>query len=424
MTTNDAWDDIFRSQPDAATPPAGDAAARSVSTGEAPLSRRAARESEGRRRGSGRDARRTPPTGARRRRRWPWVLLGVFSLLLGIGAAGAAYVWINYEPQVRELLGWELPNDYEGSGNGTEVTVVVRPGDIGEDVARTLQREGVTMSFTAFYELLLADSSIVLFPGTYLLQEQMSAQAALDILRDPANRVTTSVTIPEGTTITDALGLLSIGTEIPFEEFEAAALDPTIYGIPDEAPSLEGYLFPATYEFEPGLTAQEVIQVLVDEMFARLDARGVAPVDRHRILTMAGLVQREAGPNTDDFGKIARVFYNRLESGWRLQSDATVAYGTGNFSTVWTTDAERADASNLYNTYANDGLPIGPIGLPGEVAIDAAISPTEGPWFFFVPINLQTGETVFTETADQHEAAVETLRQWCRASDENAAYCE
>ena len=423
MTDTDPWDDIFRSQPSAAETSVPSAAG--ASTDAAPLSRRAARESEGRRgRGSDRDARRTPPTGGRRRRRWPWVLLGVFSLLLGIGAAGATYVWINYESQVRELLGWELPNDYEGSGNGTEVTVVVRPGDIGEDVARTLQREGVTMSFTAFYELLLADSSIVLFPGTYLLQEEMSAQTALDILGDPANRVTSSVTIPEGTTIIDALGLLAIGTELPFEEFEAAAIDPTIYGIPDEAPSLEGYLFPATYEFEPGLTAQQVIQVLVDEMFARLDARGVAVEDRHRILTMAALVQREAGPNTDDFGKIARVFYNRLEGGWRLESDATVAYGTGNFSTVWTTDAERADASNLYNTYANDGLPIGPIGLPGEVAIDAAISPTDGPWFFFVPTNLQTGETVFSETVDQHEAAVEVLRQWCRASEENAAYCE
>lgn len=420
MTETDPWDDIFRSQP-----AAGAAGSGASTTDAVPTSRRAARETEGRRaRGVDRDARRTSPDGPRRRRRWPWVLVGVLSLLLGIGAAGAAYVWTTYESQVRELLGWELPNDYEGSGNGTEVMVVVRPGDIGEDVARTLQREGVTMSFTAFYELLLADPSIVLFPGTYLLQGEMSAQAALDVLRDPANRVTSSVTIPEGTTILDALGLLALGTEIPFEEFEAAAVDPTVYGIPAEAPSLEGYLFPATYEFEPGLTAPQVIQVLVDEMFARLDARGVAVEDRHRILTMAGLVQREAGPNTDDFGKIARVFYNRLEGGWRLESDATVAYGTGNFSTVWTTDAERADASNPYNTYANDGLPIGPIGLPGEVAIDAAISPTEGPWFFFVPTNLQTGETVFSETVDEHEAAVEVLRQWCRASEENAAYCE
>lgn len=412
MTDSDPWDDIFRSQPDAA-------AGGETATATAPQSRRDARAADGRR---GRDAGRSP--SRKPRRRWPWVLLGVLALLLGLAGGAAAYVWANYESQVRELLGWELPNDYEGDGNGTEVAVVVRPGDIGEDVARTLQQAGVTMSFTAFYELLLADDSIVLFPGTYLLQEQMSARAALDVLRDPANRVTASVTIPEGTTILDALGLLALGTEIPFEEFEAAAVDPTVYGIPAEAPSLEGYLFPATYEFEPGLTAPQVIQVLVDEMFARLDARGVAVEDRHRILTMAGLVQREAGANTDDFGKIAQVFYNRLEGGWRLESDATVAYGTGNFSTVWTTDAERADASNPYNTYANDGLPIGPIGLPGEVAIDAAISPTPGPWFFFVPINLQTGETVFSETVDQHEAAVETLRQWCRASEENAAYCE
>lgn len=413
MTESDPWDDIFRSQPEA------DSGAHDEDTSTAPQSRRDARAAEGRRaRGAGSGSARAP------RRRWPWVLLGVVTLVLGLLGGAAAYVWANYESQVRELLGWELPNDYEGSGNGVEIAVVIRPGDIGEDVARTLQQSGVTMSFTAFYELLLADSSIVLFPGTYLLQGEMSAQAALDVLRDPANRVTASVTIPEGTTIIDALGLLALGTEIPFAEFEAAAVDPTVFGIPAEAPSLEGYLFPATYEFEPGLTATQVIQVLVDEMFARLDARGVAPEDRHRILTMAGLVQREAGPNIDDFGKIARVFYNRLDAGWRLESDATVAYGTGNFSTVWTTDAERADASNPYNTYANDGLPIGPIGLPGEVAIDAAISPTEGPWFFFVPTNLKTGETVFTATVDEHEAAVEQLRQWCRASEENAAYCE
>lgn len=414
MTDDSNWDDIFRSQP------AAEPVARAVSHDEAPLSRRAARESEGRR--SGRAAQ-TPRRAPSRRRRWPWVLLGVFSLLLGIGAAGAWYVWSTYEAQVRELMGWELPNDFEGSGNGTEILIVVRPGDIGEDVARTLQLEGVTMSFTAFYDLLLADPSIVLFPGTYPLQGEMSAQAALDVLRDSANRITASVTIPEGTTITDALGLLALGTELPLEDFEAAAVDPTVFGIPAEAPSLEGYLFPATYEFEPGLSAEQVIQQLVDEMFARLDARGVAIEDRHRVLTLAGLVQREAGPNAEDFGKIARVFVNRLEAGWRLESDATVAYGTGNFSTVWTTDAERADASNPYNTYANDGLPVGPIGLPGEVAIDAAITPTPGSWFFFVPINLKTGETVFSETVAQHEAAAAQLRQWCRASEENAAYC-
>jgi UPF0755 protein len=106
-----------------------------------------------------------------------------------------------------------------------------------------------------------------------------------------------------------------------------------------------------------------------------------------------------------------------------LESDATVAYGTGNTHTVWTTDAERADATNKWNTYANAGLPYGPIGNPGDAAISGAVAPADGPWLFFVPINLKTGETVFSETADQHLAAVEQLRAWCNASAENASYC-
>jgi UPF0755 protein len=118
------------------------------------------------------------------------------------------------------------------------------------------------------------------------------------------------------------------------------------------------------------------------------------------------------------------VFQNRIDQGINLESDATVAYGTGNLHTVWTTDSERADASNLYNTYANPGLPIGPIGLPGDLAIEAALTPADGPWLFFVPINLQTGETVFSETVEEHEAAVAVLREWCDASPENASYCE
>ena len=84
---------------------------------------------------------------------------------------------------------------------------------------------------------------------------------------------------------------------------------------------------------------------------------------------------------------------------------------------------ETADASNPYNTYANAGYPIGPIGNPGDAAINGAVNPAEGAWLFFVPINLKTGETVFSETADQHAAAVAQLKAWCRESAENASYC-
>jgi len=122
--------------------------------------------------------------------------------------------------------------------------------------------------------------------------------------------------------------------------------------------------------------------------------------------------------------KIARVFQNRLDQGMRLQSDATVAYGTGHTDRVTTTDAERADAGNPYNTYAHDGLPVGPIGLPGDAAIDSALYPTAGPWLYFVAVNLKTGETVFSTTVAEHNAAVKQWQAWCRASPENAAYCK
>ena len=101
------------------------------------------------------------------------------------------------------------------------------------------------------------------------------------------------------------------------------------------------------------------------------------------------------------------MFQNRLDQGIHLEFDA-----------------ERADASNRYNTYANPGLPVGPIGNPGDVAISAAIHPADGTWLFFVPVNLATGETVFSTTIEEHDAAVAQLQEWCAASEENAAYCE
>lgn len=402
---------------------------------EAPvLSRREAREAaasggRGGSGGSGRGGSDGPtnryPKPAKKKRRLLWLKITLPILIVVGGVAGVGtYAWLNYEEQVRELLGIPLPTDYEGTGNGEEVIVAVRSGDIGADVANTLHDAGVTMTFDAVYDLLLEDPDIAFTPGNWRLQKEMSAQSAVDALQDPANKVTSELLITEGKVLPDTLEIIAETTGIPLADVQAAAADPTQYGVPAEAPSLEGYLFPATYQLDGSETAPQIIQMLVDTMFERLDAAGVAVEDRHKILTMASIIQREAGWNPDDFYKVSRVFYNRIDQSINLESDATVAYGTGNLHTVWTTDAERADASNPYNTYANPGLPVGPIGAPGDVAIDAALHPADGPWLFFVPINLQTGETVFSETADQHQAAVDQLLEWCDASTENAAYCE
>ena len=367
---------------------------------------------------------RDPRPKKKRKLLWLKITLPIV-LVLGVGGGLAAFAWTNYEEQVRELLGWQLPSDYEGTGNGEEVVVTINSGDIGSDIAQTLHDDGVTMTFDAFYDLLLGlDTDPGFLPGNYSLQKEMSAQSALDALLDPANKVTDRLLITEGTVLPDTLEIIAETTGIPLEDVQAASTDLASYGLPAEAPTLEGYLFPATYTLDGGQSAHDILQLLVNTTFEHLDAAGVAVEDRHKVLTMAALIQREAGPNQDDFYKISRVFTNRLEQGINLQSDATVAYGADTLHTVWTTDEDRENAENKYNTYANPGLPIGPIGAAGDLAIDAALHPADGPWLFFVPINLATGETVFSETAEEHEAAVEVLREWCDASAENSSYCE
>lgn len=359
----------------------------------------------------------------RKSKRGAGFIAGIVIGSLVLVGGGAYAGWTVFETQIRNVLGLG-PADFEGTGTSPTVLVTIKDGDYGDAVAQKLFDAGVTKSFAAVYEILLADSSIVFTPGTYELKTGMSAASALAIISDEKNRKIWKVTIPEGLIITDVIARLSEGTGIPLADFDAVIHDTASFRLPEGVETIEGYLFPATYEFEFGSTAHEIVAKMVSTMDAQLFDLGVLGADKHAILTMASIVQREAGSNMDDFGKVARVFYNRLDDGWKLESDATVTYGTGNFDSVWTTDAERADASNLYNTYVHEGLPVGPIGAPGLVALQAAVNPTKGPWYFFVPVNLKTGETQFSVTHAEHSAGVRKLKTWCAASEENAAYCE
>jgi len=408
-----SWDEIFSGQPKSSVPTSSAPLSGPVPTEPAPQSRREARERQNAvpprstfATVSGSDKR--PPR--RRRLGWLWALL----VILALGGGACAAVWIGFEDQVRAVLGMELPTDYEGTGNGEKATVVISAGDIGEDIAKSLEKAGVTMTSTAFYKLLLAQDTPATFqPGSYGLEHEMSAQAALDALLDPANRVVSSVTIPEGSTLKQTLAKLSESTGIPLADFKKAAKDYTSFGVPKKAPSLEGFLFPATYDFDPDLTATQVLQKLVDRMDEALDAAGVKKADRLEVLTLASIVQKEAG-TLKDYPKVSRVFLNRLDVDMFLGSDATVAYGTGNTS-IFTTKEERADKSNKYNTYANHGLPIGPIAAPGDAAIDAALNPAKGDWVFMVLVNGETGETKFSKTFAEHQEGVAEFQAWYAA---------
>lgn len=360
----------------------------------------------------------------RTRRRGRIVISVILVVMLGALGGGAAYMWSQYGDRISLALGW-TSNDYEGEGSG-EVLITITSGEIGMDVANRLAEADVVKTSGVFYELLLAQDPQVDFQvGTYRLKNQMSAQAALDALQDPANRMELTVMIPEGTAALDALEMTAGVVEIPFAEFEELAANPQAFGVPEGFPSIEGFLFPATYTFEPGDTAESIIQKMVDRMWAALKEHGVPEGDELRVLTLAAMVQREAGSNIPDFPKVARVFLNRIDIDMLLQSDATVSYGTGNTHTVWTTPEERADASNPYNTYANKGLPVGPITLPGDVAIDAAIHPADGDWIYFMPIDLSSGVTEFASTLEEHEQNVQKLAEWCTTHrSEGGTYCD
>ncbi|MFT4213085.1 MAG: endolytic transglycosylase MltG [Microbacterium sp.] len=366
---------------------------------------------------------RPPAPDRRRRRRRLWIALAVVIVLLGGIAGGGLWAWDTYGDKIRDVMGWSDSTDYEDGIATGSVTVTIVSGDTGATISESLYEAGVTKTSSAFYDYLISTAQNPTFqPGVYQLQQQMSSAAALTALMDSANKLTDTVVIPEGLGYEDALQRVADATGLSYDDLLAEAADYTQFGVPAEAPSIEGFLFPATYTFDPDVTAHDAIARMVDEMFSRLDALGVAESDRLEVLTLASIVQKEAG-STDDMPKIARVFLNRIADGMPLQSDATVAYGAGLSGTVWTTEEERADTSNIYNTYVITGLPPGPISLPGEDAISAAINPADGSWLYFVAVNLQTGETVFSDTYEEHEAAVAELQAWC-AESENAAYCQ
>lgn len=341
--------------------------------------------------------------------------LGCLIAFLVLAALAAGAFFFLQAPVSAFLERFQPPEDYAGAGTG-EVVFMINEGDGGETIAANLEEQDVVASAEAFIdEMRGRDAAPTFYPGAYRLASQMSAEAALDALLDPATKLENTFVIQEGLWARDALEAASAATGIPLEELQAAAADPQALGLPAEATSVEGFLFPATYTFGPDVTADEVIQTLVDRTFQSLDSAGVAPEDRWETIIIASLIERESGSEADSY-KVSRVIQNRLDpaqfDSGLLQFDSTVHYGTGDDTLVTTTDAERADASNPYNTYVHPGLPPGPIGNPGDVAIDAARNPADGPWLYFVTVNLETGETVFSATFAEHEQAVQRFYQY------------
>lgn len=297
--------------------------------------------------------------------------------------------------------------DYPGPGSG-EVLVRIDSGDNGLVIARKLFDAGVVRDVDSFYRLLLKKSPIF-YPGSFPLRLEMSNRDALAIITDAKNAQKLRFTIPEGYRVVQIFAEISKATGIEEAVFWEEAKNLEGLGIPTEAPTIEGYLFPATYSFDLDAEPKEILSAMVERMKQELNRFGVEEEKWHEFLTLASIVQREAKMK-EDFFKVSRVFANRIAVNMPLETDPTISYSYD--GTDMSKKSRDEQIVHGYNTYLVRGLPPGPISSPGSLAIEATLNPVEGNWLFFVTINLATGETKFSETLAEHEGYVKLLRQW------------
>ncbi len=341
-------------------------------------------------------------------------------VVLLAGLAGAGWLGVNW---VRDQL---TTPDYAGPGHGS-VVIEVRSGQTAAQIASTLYENDVVKSQAAFVEAAMANAdSRNIQPGHYELPQQISGVDALSMLLDPGNRQVSWVTIPEGLSKFRTYALLSEELDMPVEEFEEAEEAVLDELVPDwwfnrnddreAAESIEGFLFPDTYDFAPDVTAESALSTMVNRFLTvtgdidfaeRVETeRNISP---YEALIAASLAQAEAGTD-EDMGKVARVAYNRVYvHGMPLEMDVTVNYwlevqGEEPIHSGQMTHSQLHDPDNPYSTHAHRGWMPGPINSPGQVALEGAMDPPEGNWLFFVAIDESTGESAFAETNAEHEA--------------------
>jgi UPF0755 protein len=340
----------------------------------------------------------TPPPRSSRRKKSPApkvvgiVVVVVVLALLGVTAAyGVGKIKSHFA---------SAP-DYAGQGSG-QVVVQVKPGESAYALAPKLAQLGVVKSAAAFRKEANSNSKAAsLQPGYYQLHQHMSAASALALLLDPKARLLGHVTIPEGSTENQTLALIAKNTEVPLADLKQAAGNPAALGLPAYAAGhLEGFLFPATYDIEPGTSAVEVLTMMVqrfedsaarDNLVAGAQALGLTP---YQVVTVASLIERESRLSAE-YPKVARVVYNRLQKKMTLGIDASILYGLGRTSGVL--HASELAKDTPYNTRLHAGLPPTPIASPGDKALEAALNPTPGDWLYYV-LASKDGTQLFTSS--------------------------
>jgi UPF0755 protein len=309
--------------------------------------------------------------------------------------------------------------DFPGPGSGS-VQVQIEAGETLAQIGNSLKELGVVASVDGFIAAANNNpDSGSIAPGAYNLLLEMKSSDAILALLDSANRVVTRVVIPEGKRVSWVIETLATETGIPAAEFEAAVAKANQLGLPEYAgDNPEGFLFPATYEFAPDTSAEQMISEMISRFNAEakeidLEARA-AEMGRtpYEIVIVASLLEVEGHPR--DFAKVARVVYNRLAEPMPLQFDSSVNYGLGKTDVILTTELLNVDTP--YNVYLRPGLPPTPIDSPGAEALEAALNPAPGDWLFFVTVDLNTQETKFSRSYEEFLTNKDEFLAFCDAN--------
>ncbi|RZT11902.1 UPF0755 protein [Kribbella sp. VKM Ac-2569] len=345
---------------------------------------------------------------------------GLISLLV-VGALVAGAV-VGFGKGKEALEGLFSAPDYEGAGTGT-VVVEITKGQATASIADTLEKKEVVKSARAFERVARDDPrSLQIQAATYTLRKHMSAKAALDLMLNTAESVRVArISVPAGKTKAEvALILQGSKMKLPAGAAATALGKPASLGLPPYAHNnAEGFLFPGTYDVPKNANAYTMLKLMTAnyaQTAASLDLVKSATnkkLDPYQAVIVASIIGAETN-RSQDYAKVARVIYNRLAAGMRLQMDSTIHYVVGKDGGVFTTPEQR-ESTSPYNTYKYKGLPPTPINSPTRDELRAAINPAQGSWLYFTLVNLDTGETAFASSAEEHQANVKKLQTWCQA---------
>ncbi len=335
------------------------------------------------------------------RRRWPFVLLGLVAVGVLVSVLGFSWVQRQVDPS---------------GPPGEAVAINVSPGMSTADIGELLEREGVISSAAVFkyYSRLTGAGSIQ--AGNYTVRKGEALPKVFEILEGGArSEMGEPITVPEGLRLEEIAAVVGRLPGRSADRFLELARSGTVRSQyqPPGSTNLEGLLLPETYFVADDEDEGRILRRMVDafdkaatelNVAAGASRHGISP---YQLVTVASMVEREARV-PEDRGPIAQVVYNRLARGMPLEIDATVLYALGEHKeTVLFKDLE---IDSPYNTYKVPGLPPGPIASPGRRALEAAVSPTSGPFLYYVVIE-ENGKHAFAETLADHNRNIEAARK-------------